>query len=154
MEVGGHSIWLLQQRTHHACQPPAHHPISSGPPTLQQQRAALLAASPRAKPFPRAQHTNPPSPPLSRRSPPISRPGSAPPPGLLCASLEQAAVQVELAGLGELAAGELGSRARLATGRALECSSTARAASYWQRWGLEAGPDFDGFLQRQKSLCR
>ncbi|KAI7841492.1 hypothetical protein COHA_004885 [Chlorella ohadii] len=120
----------------------------------QEQRAALLAASPKAKPFPRAQHTNPPSPPLSRRSPPVSRPGSAPPPGLLCASLEQAAVQVELAGLGGLAAGELGGRAHQAAGRAPERSTTGKAASYWQRWGLEAGPDFDGFLQRQEKFVQ
>ncbi|PRW39317.1 pathogenesis-related genes transcriptional activator [Chlorella sorokiniana] len=110
-----------------------------------KQRAELLAASPKPKPFPRAQHTHPPSPPLSRRSPPISRPGSAPPPGLLCSSLEQAAAGLAATGF---------DAERPAAGRALERSTTAKAASYWQRWGLEPGADFDGFLQRQEKFVQ
>lgn len=118
-------------------------PLPGPPCRLQKQRAEMLAASPKAKPFPRAQHTHPPSPPLSRRSPPISRPGSAPPPGMLCASLEQAATELTATGQGTPGS---------SPGRTLGRSTTAKAASYWQRWGLDPGADFEGFLQRQEKF--
>lgn len=120
-------------------------PFARPPCRLQKQRAELLAASPKAKPFPCAQHTQPPSPPLSCRSPPLSRPGSAPPPGMLSASLEQAAT--ELTAKGQDTPGS-------SSGRVLGCSTTAKAASYWQRWGLERGADFEGFLQRQEKFVQ
>ena len=47
--------------------------------TQQRLRREALARAPRARPFPATQHAGPASPPLSRRSPPASRPASAPP---------------------------------------------------------------------------
>lgn len=89
----------------------------SAPLLAQKLQVEALASAPRARPFPVAQHAGPPSVPLSRRSPPTSRPASAPPVHLV----QQAAA-----------------------------AAAARAGqAHWQRWGLQGGTDFEGFLRRQ-----
>lgn len=102
---------------------------------LQKLREDALAASPKPKPFPRAQHTAPPSPPLSRRTPPSSRPGTA--------TLS-----------GHSPAGGAGVAAR---GGSQGRSSTTRACSYGQRSATGQGggqPDFEGFLARQEKFVQ
>lgn len=109
-------------------------------PRAQEVQQQMLAASPKPKPFPRAQHTNPPSPPLSRRSPAVSRPGSAPPPGWAAAA---AAAQLQPA-----------EEVATAGPRLLGRTNTGHAAAYWERFGLEGSNDFDGFLQRQEKFTQ
>lgn len=94
---------------------------------LLQQEA--LAASPRVRPFPRTIYSSAPSPPLSRRSPPPSRPVSALAPG---GAASAAAAQLA-AGMG---------------------GQEGRSAAYWRRFGLGAEPDFAGFLERQHKFAR
>lgn len=64
----------------------------------------------------------------------------------MCTSLRQAADELAVTA-------ETGAESP-AGGRELQFSSTARPASYWQRWGLEPGSDFDGFLQRQEKFVQ
>ena len=107
---------------------------------LQRQRQEALGASPKAKPFPRAQHTGPPTI-LPHHSPARpARPASAPPVGWGAGpgrAQQGSAVAPQL--LHEQGEGE---------------GQEEHGVAYWERFGLGPGNDFDAFLARQEKFVQ